>query len=738
MMAQPNFLIGRGELLTASIPSIQKNMPDKDPVYTFIEAKAALLPQFAASSKALDALPADACPNDIGVIRMALHPAFIAKTAFPGAFFNAVRLTPIGSQSIKITPQRSKRKINDKNATTTELFVAGKRSILRDMGTIVGKFSEDAPEALHMTRFEHVALFEASTRIDTSLNNEGYFEAAVHLLPNEDPSFIRYAFKKYAVKLGFTVYDDLSFYAGRLWFVPITGSSLSVPTLARFAFARLIRNIPKLRGFRPIQRSGGVALTCQLPNEAPLSSLPRVAILDGGLPDNHLLSPWVRSYTKLDEEANGVEGGAEHGLGVTSAFLFGPITPKHTAKRPFSYVDHLRVLDSHSDDEDPLELYRTLGLIEQVLLSRQYEFINLSLGPALSVEDNEVHAWTAVLDDLLSDGTTLMTIASGNNGDHDWDSGNARIQIPADCVNALSVGASATSKKSWKRATYSAIGPGRRPGVIKPDALAFGGSPENYFHVVIPGSRPQVSPELGTSYAAPYMLRNAVAIRAILGDDLSALAIKALLIHCSEKGKHDKREVGWGKMPEDVMDIITCDPGTARVVYQGTLIPGKYIRAKLPIPHGGLSGRCKLKATFCYASPVDPQDAGAYTRAALEITFRRDEAKKSGEMKNAKSDPFFSSKAYATEEERRTGLNKWENVLHAEKSLLGSTLYNPVFDIHYIAREAGADTRRGEPLPYALILGIEASNHIDLFNEILQSYRVLSPIQPQVSLPIRI
>ncbi|WP_148214119.1 hypothetical protein [Denitrovibrio acetiphilus] len=84
------------------------------------------------------------------------------------------------------------------------------------------------------------------------------------------------------------------------------------------------------------------------------------------------------------------------------------------------------------------------------------------------------------------------------------------------------------------------------------------------------------------------------------------------------------------------------------------------------------------------------------------------------------------------------GLNKWENVLHAEKSLMGKTLNNPVFDIHYIAREAGADTRRGEPLAYALILTIEAHKHSDLYNEILDAYPVLAKIQPMVSLPVRV
>ena len=738
-MAQPNFLIGRGELLTANIPPIQKKIEEIDPLYTFAEAKAELLPQFSSVSQQLDALPDAACPGDFGVIRMVLNPSFLAKTSFPSAFFSAASLVPIGSRSTKIIPKRTTKKKNaDDQKTTTELFVAGKRSTLRHINKIIADLDDKSAEALQLTRFEHITKFDANTSMTQQTSKVDYFEVVIHLLPNDDPAFIQYSFKQYASHLGFETYDGLSFQAGTLWFVPLSGSASIVKKLSQFAFVRMIRNIPKLRGFRPVKRASGVSLTCQLPTEAPLSSLPRVAILDGGLPEKHPLSQWINSYIELDEYAENVDGGTEHGLGVTSAFLFGPIVPQDAAKRPFSYVDHLRVLDSKSDDEDPLELYRTLGLIEQVLLSRQYEFINLSLGPDLPIDDGEIHTWTAVLDDLLSDGVTFMTVAAGNNGERDWASGNAKIQIPADCVNALSIGSATSTMKGWQRAPYSAIGPGRRPGFVKPDVLAFGGTPNGYFHVIAPGEIPQISPGLGTSYASPYLLRNAVGIRAILGEDLSALAIKALLIHAANPEKHTKQEVGWGKVPDDVMEIITCKPGIARVVYQGTLTPGKFIRAKLPIPISGLIGNCKLKATFCYASPTDPQDAGAYTRAALEVTFRRNETKKLTQAQNAKSDSFFVNKTYATEEERRTGLSKWENVLHAEKSLIGTTLNNPVFDIHYIAREAGADTRRGKKIAYALILSIEAQKHPNLFNEILHSYPVLAQIQPQVSLPIRI
>lgn len=268
------------------------------------------------------------------------------------------------------------------------------------------------------------------------------------------------------------------------------------------------------------------------------------------------------------------------------------------------------------------------------------------------------------------------------------------------------------------------------------------------FRTLTPGKKPALAPLLGTSFAAPYLLRSAVGIRAILGSDLTPLAIKALLVHGANRSDHDKLEVGWGKIPEDLMPLITCQPGVARVIYKGELKPGKYLRAELPIPTGGLTGKVKIKATFCYASQVDPQDASTYTRAGLEVTFRPNEENvkdkkaadgtKAGKKDNTETKSFFQLKQYATEEERRSDMGKWETVLHAEKSMLGKGLNRPVFDIHYNAREAGQQTGSADKIPYALVITIEAPRHADLFNDILRAYStILTPIQPRVSLPIR-
>ncbi|PJI52146.1 hypothetical protein CTI14_47335, partial [Methylobacterium radiotolerans] len=92
-------------------------------------------------------------------------------------------------------------------------------------------------------------------------------------------------------------------------------------------------------------------------------------------------------------------------------------------------------------------------------------------------------------------------------------------------------------------------------------------------------------------------------------------------------------------------------------------------------------------ATFCYASPVDVEDAAAYTKAGLKITFRPHSSKSSG--KQVKTRSFFSSKEFRTEQEERADLGKWETVLHASHTMRGTSLQESTFDIHYNAREGG-------------------------------------------------
>ena len=156
-----------------------------------------------------------------------------------------------------------------------------------------------------------------------------------------------------------------------------------------------------------------------------------------------------------------------------------------------------------------------LDRIDRVLVEKKYDFINLSIGPYPPVEDDDVHAWTAVLDDRLSRGDTLATIAVGNNGTQSAQDGLNRIQVPADCVNALAVGACDDHEAQWQRCDYSSVGPGRSPELVKPDFVEFGGCLQRPFIVVHEGHTLALEATEGTSFAAPSVLRLGAGLRAL-------------------------------------------------------------------------------------------------------------------------------------------------------------------------------------------------------------------------------
>lgn len=244
---------------------------------------------------------------------------------------------------------------------------------------------------------------------------------------------------------------------------------------------------------------------------------------------------------------------------------------------------------------------------------------------------------------------------------------------------------------------------------------------------------------MGTSFAAPFALRTAVGVRAVLGDQVHPLTIKALMVHAAKSSAlADTIEAGWGRVPEDVNEIITCGEGVARILYQGTLRPGKYLRAPIPLPLDGLEGKVKLTATFCYASPVDVEDSAAYTKAGLSVTFRPN-ADNADEGKQPKSRAFFSTSEFRTEQEQRNDLGKWETVLHASDRFLGSSLKGAMFDVHYNAREGGANSGAGsELIRYALVITVEAPKHKDLHEKILAAHNRLKALEPRITVPLRV
>lgn len=744
MPERNNFLIGYGERLASDLAAPLGGAPKKHP-YTFGEARRRLTPKIKTAVTELNELPAVVCPNDETVALVTLHPSYMAKSYYPAELLKTYGLDTIGSHSRTVSPEKWAKKKTPESAVTSELYVAGKRSRFRLLAADVGQLVESASVATDLIKIEDFRVESAEEKLKPfrSDSQDPLLEVVLHAQPVAEDKFILDGFEAYLKTLDIKGdFDKRRFFAEGLCFLPLRVPREVAPEVVKYSFLRLAREMPRLRQFRPVARAtpGFTPFACRLPNEEAVDPEIRVAVFDGGVKADGKLDKWV-ARKKTKNIGDPVPEFQNHGTAVTSALLFGPLQDGATADRPFATVDHYRVLDAETLKDDQQELYSVLERIQEVLESRQkYDFVNLSLGPDLPMEDNDVHAWTAVLDQLFADGLTLPAIAVGNSGELDWDSGNARIQTPADCVNALSVGGCDRVGAGWKRAIYSSIGPGRSPGIMKPDGLAFGGSSREPYWVLNAENPGNAMPITGTSFAAPTALRTAIGLRAHFGNVLTPLAVKALLLHSCDNGGHDKREVGWGRIPGEIDSIVLTDEHAAHIVYQGELRPASWVRMQIPIPTEPMSGMVTITATFCFASATDPQDPLNYTRSGLEVRFRpHDRKRKDPKQLHPNTSWFFQAKdVFIDDTDLRADAHLWETTLHKSRSMQAAGLRNPVFDVHYNARIGGRNAKAADKIPYALLITVSSNKTRDLYNKILQRYpTILEALKPVVEIPVR-
>jgi hypothetical protein len=739
-MVKRNFLLGKGERLTSDV-IVRSGPPNKQAPYTFGEARERLTPMLMATVEALYDLPDLACPDGQAVASVTLNPEYIAKSYYPADLLRQTGLQTVGSRPRRITPSKKSKGREPTETLTTELFVLGPKEAFREWKRSLPDWVSGTHIADDMATIEEIAAPTAHSKIKGQLprGESAVFEVVLHTDQLFGEMEALPAFQNYVRSLGIEQKFDKRFYAGGLSFLELEAPVDLVDKIATFSIVRALRQMPRLRILRPPFRTSGVpSQSLAMPTKPALDPSIRTAIFDGGLPESHLLDAWTTTIDGPNVGGTHPEL-LKHGLQVTSALLFGSIDPTKPVPVPYSNVDHYRVLDT-TPGQNPRELYEVLERIDNVLNNSRYDFANLSLGPSLSIEDDDVHAWTAVLDERLSQSDTLITIAVGNNGESDAEMGFNRIQVPADCVNALSIGAADSPDTPWQRSAYSAVGPGRSPGLMKPDLVEFGGSLARPFLVVAEGVQSRLEPTGGTSFASPSALRLATGIRAHFGQDLSLLAVRTLLVHSVEPSTIPHSEVGWGRLARDINDIVLCDDDTICVIYQGNISPAKYIRAMVPMPDGVLSGIVEISATLCYKCQTDPHHPGNYTRAGLQATFRPHDGKfKKDDQLHPNSKSFFGDPGFdAGEDELRRDAWKWENSLHANRRFNASSLSRPCFDIHYNARLEGRNFSPAEPLPYALAVTVHARKIADLYDQIVRKYAtILEPIRPVVDIPIR-
>jgi hypothetical protein len=745
MSDQPKFLLGQGETLT-SAGRYRSGPNTSEAPYALDVQQAYLSPQLAKQQAIFDRLPAVACPGDLVVSMLTLHPQYYSRSNFPVDLLADVGLRLVGSLPRNVKPRHGRGSTVEGGVPSTVLFVAGTRTAFRTLTEAIGDLSGDEGLAADVLKIEAIEAQTADERVQSALSGSSEpLELVLHFDAQRDFSW-EAQFLKYAAQCGLKIDTKKTYQARGLWFLEAKGTAKGARQLADFAFVRAIRPMPQLRPLEEpnILRSVASTMAVTLPAEGPLDPDCRVAVFDGGLPDNHPFKPWATAIEPMPKDGIGkpVLEYQLHGMAVTSALLFGHMTPG-VAPRPYGFVDHYRVLGTDTVDQN---LYGVMLYIDKILSSKDYAFASFSIGPVEIIGDDQVSLWTTMLDDHFHQARMLGTIAVGNDGlaspPHN------RVQVPSDCVNALAVGASDGSGEGWKRAPYSSVGPGRAPGIVKPDVVHFGGIEGSEFVFLYAGGK--LARITGTSFASPTVMRLATAIRAHFGTSISPLSIRSLIVHSTTNGGNPRDEVGWGLAPDDVTDVTVCPDGSVRVLYQGWLDPSKVQRAIVPIPKTTLTGMVTVRATFCYSCQTDPHTPGDYTRAGLGITFRphmskfpkppKDQPNKKPDPDFPESKPFFEGVGRKSEQALRYDAFKWDTVRHAEHSFRGATLSRPVFDIHYQARQPGrsASPSDAPKLRYALVVTVTATRHKDLYDRVIANYPTLAPITPLTNLPVKI
>ncbi len=730
-MATRNLLLGGGEKLTGSAAIVRGGGPKKMP-YTLEEVRAELLAPMQQVASALREVPSRAKPRGEGVFEMTLHPAFLARSYYPAKLLAAAGLRDVGSKERTIIPRKtSEERLKGKPHATASILVAGREDGINRLVSFLTETRVPDYIAQQLTEIESIKWLRPEDKVRGELpadEAQHSFEIALHAGANEDDIVI--SFQRFAIHLGADVDLKRRIRVGGLTFLPVTATSTQLLALSQFTFLRVARSMPALRIAVPnMVRQTMNAIPFALPAGGPLNTTERVAIFDGGLGTADL-SAWATEYT-FPETSDTAGALLMHGSEVTSTFLFGRPKAGTPVMRPYMGVDHYRVL-APSSGHDP-DLFDVLLRIKGVLEAGRHRFANLSLGPRMPIYDDEVHVWTATLDQLCANYDILLTVAVGNDGEAE---GAERIQPPGDMVNAIAVGASNSAGKKWKRAPYSCIGPGRSPGFVKPDGVAFGGSAEELFEVFNPllGSVVGVA---GTSYSSPLTLRTAAGVAATTSYGLSSIALKALLIHHSEhSARLPRAEIGWGRFREDSLALLECGPDSATVIFQAALAKGEFRRCPVPFPDVLLPGKVTIKATFCICAHTDPEHAINYTRSGMGVTFRPLLG-----IGDTAATEFFGIKSQykAAEREMRDAGHKWETVLHRSRDFTdGTSLSSPVFDVEYHAREVSRSVPAASSpdVSFALVITIQAAGVSNLYDLIRQKYPVLLPVDIRTDIDI--
>lgn len=768
----PRPLLVNGEALRLDVTAPRGGGGEKFEPQTVEQAQKNLVPQMTATAEAVAALPQTLRAKGRVYVEAKLLPNYLAASDFPTELLAHVGASPVGSRA-DIGQYVTKSK-SVQAQTRRLIFTVTDEGLdkLRELITNGGRTRTEDQAFSQIRELEEISLARKSDVLKApKLFEEGpqsserkIWEAVLHprasrlgeAVPLDEETLERW-FTLIANENG-EVYRDYVRQVGGLTFMPVGLSDEHTGALARFNPLRVLRPMPAIRPRPRFGTRSGQRLSAPSIKQPVLSDV-SVAVFDGGV-DTARTSGSLFSIPTHDVTPELPDrGDLDHGTGVTGAVLYGLVEPGDQAPTPPLPVESYRVLPAPHVPGD-LEGYWVLDRIREAVERDGHRLVNLSLGPSLAVEDDmEPNRWTSELDQLAWDKDVLFVIAAGNDGEQDRLTGLHRVQVPADMVNGLAVGAcdAPAPEKPWVRASYSSMGPGRHGARVQPMGVQFGGSDNRMFNVVrADGSFLEAT---GTSFAAP-VTTHALADLVTRLPRVNTSVLRAFAAHFAERPTNHRKlrdEVGYGRQPVSFQDVLDCAPHEAHVLYVDEIERGDLLGYQIPVALP-VTAKTKLQITLAYASPVDPTQPTEYTSASLEVSLRPHHRRHtfrppaglgekskildftSDEARNLMTQgwtlsqepvtkPLSVAKAGSSEAQLRDS-GKWETVRHHRLTLNPDEVENPRLEVSYVARRGGALDSSPTKIPFALLISvIDESKQTDVYDAVRAQFGALRPAQ---------
>lgn len=765
----PRPLLVNGEALKLDVQAPNGGGGDKYEPQTVEQAQATLIPQITEATETVAGLPQTLRARNRVYVEAKLLPNYLAASYFPAELLAHVGASPVGSRAdigeyvtkTKRTTEQTRRLIfavsDDGLLELRRLITDGGRNRTEDQA--FGQIRE--LEEISLPRESDVLRSFEATAPDSS--DLPVWEAVLHPLtsrlgepvPLDDETLDRWM--SLITSEGGEIHRDYIRRVGGLTFTPVSLRSSQVARLARFNPLRVLRPMPAIRPRPRFGTRSGQGLGAPS-TQQPFQTNVTVGVFDGGVDTarrgSSLFSIPTHDLTTEAPDPNELI----HGTGVTGAVLYGLVNPGDSAPQPPLPVESYRVLPAPHLPGD-LEGYWVLDQIKEAVETKGHRLVNLSLGPALAVEDDmEPNRWTSELDQLAWDRDVLFVVAAGNDGEADKNTGLHRVQVPADMANGLAVGAcdAPAPEKPWGRAPYSSMGPGRHGSRVQPLGVQFGGADQRMFNVLqSDGTFLEAS---GTSFAAP-VTTHALADLVTKLPRVNSSVLRAFATHFAERPRQHRKlqvEVGYGRQPLSYDEFLDCNANEAHVLYIDEIERGDLLGYQLPVAEPATTD-IQVQLTLAYASPVDPAQPTEYTSASLELALRPHHLVHS--FRPPKGASAKSRQLNMRSEEARTLLaqgwtpsqepttktltpakgnsendlrdsGKWETVRHFRATLKAGEVELPRLELSYIARRSGALDNSPTKVPFAILLSVIGdSESRDMYDSVRSRFSALRPVQ---------